>query len=300
MTFRRSVLPGILLLASSLVPAEALACATCGCGDPTLTTMGSEQPFAGRFRMGVQATAGTLVIGTKGVDLEQVAEARFDLSAAYAPLPWLFFSASMPLLARQVTDVNLARELGVGPGDLDLRARAYVFKDRDFGAHHLLAVSLGVALPTGPALHDEAAVPLSLDAQVGTGAVTPIAGLAYSGFFGDVSAYASVTGALPGRGYQGFRRGLQVRSTLAGQFQLNTRWALRMAVDTQWEAPGEDADGTPDLVGAGLMAYASPDVIFSPTQDVVLQLGIRWHFLALTPQPFHPGPLLAFAVAYDR
>jgi hypothetical protein len=167
-------------------------------------------------------------------------------------------------------------------------------------ARHLFAATVGVALPTAPAIRDEAGAALSLDAQLGTGSVAPIAGLAYSGFFGDLSAFASLTGTLPGRGFEGFRHGVQVRSTLAGQYQLGTRWALRLAVDARWEAAAEELDGTPDTLGSGLLAYASPDLIFSPAEDLVLQVGVRMPFLALTPDPFRPGPMLAVSVAFDR
>jgi hypothetical protein len=39
------------LVVAALSARDAWACAMCGCGDPTLTTMGAEQPFAGRLRL---------------------------------------------------------------------------------------------------------------------------------------------------------------------------------------------------------------------------------------------------------
>jgi len=289
-----------LAAALLLVPERALACATCGCGDPTLTVMGAEQPFAGRLRFGLQTIGWTLDAGTPSVDRLSAAELRLDLSLAYAPLPWLFVSATMPFQAKQVTDVSLSRESAVGPGDLDLRAKAYLFRDRDFGAHHLVAGILGVALPTSPALRDREGVPLSHDAHLGTGSVAPLAGLSYSAFFDPLSLYASVTGALSTPGFGGIRPGAQVRSTLAGQYQLSTTWGLRLAVDGRWEGAAQEPDGTQDLFGAGLLVYASPDVIFSPVTDLVLQLGVRVPFLALTAEPYRPGPILALGIAYDR
>ena len=44
----------LLCLALYLAPTRASACATCGCGDPTLTLMGAGQPFSGRLRLGAE------------------------------------------------------------------------------------------------------------------------------------------------------------------------------------------------------------------------------------------------------
>jgi hypothetical protein len=290
------------LIAAAVVfaPAKALACATCGCGDPTLVVMGAEQPFAGRLRFGLQATGWSLSAGVPAVDEWRVAELRAEASVAYAPLPWLFISAAVPFQLRELSDISLAREGGFGPGDLDLRLRAYVFRDREMSANHLVAVTAGAIIPTRPDLRDGAGVPLSLDAQLSAGALTPLAGVAYSGFFGRLSAFASLSGFLPLRGYQGFRPGAGVRTTVAGQYQLLSWLGLRLGVEARYEGFAEEADGGRDYLASGFLSYAAPDVIFSPVQDLVVQLGVRIPALVVTPLPFRPGPMVTLAMAWDR
>src|SRR5690606_16530845 len=81
----------------TLAAGEAWACAACACGDPTLTTLGADQPFEGRLR------AGTLVRAwgySDGVSHGDYGEVRMDLAAAYSPLSWLTLSAQLPLQVR--------------------------------------------------------------------------------------------------------------------------------------------------------------------------------------------------------
>ncbi|HEX8435997.1 transporter [Archangium sp.] len=287
-----------LAVATLLVPTEGLACATCACGDPTLTSMGTEQPFAGRLRFATQVRAWGMTTGQEELDALSLRELRLDLSVAYAPLPWLFLSATLPLQARTVQDVSLARETAWGLGDMEVGAKAFVFRDRDFSPNHLLGVLVGTRLPTSPTQRDAEGRPLSLDAQLGTASVDPFLGLAYTAFRADWSFLASATGYLPTRGREGFRAGAALRTTLAAQYQPGPRWALRLALDSRLEG-SSDTLGVPDPVGSGFIAYLSPDVLFSPATDVVVELGVRVPVLNLLRGNVRQTPILQAAVAYD-
>lgn len=287
-----------LLVATLLVPGEGWACATCACGDPTLTSMGTEQPFAGRLRFANQVRAWGLTTGQEAVDAVALRELRMDLSVAYAPLPWLFLSATLPLQTRSVQDVSLARETAWGPGDMEVGAKVFVFRDRDFSPDHLVGLLVGARLPTSPTVRDADGRPLSLDAQLGTGSLDPLLGLSYSTFRGDWSFLASATGYLPTRGREGFRAGASLRTTLAAQLQPGPRWALRLALDGRLEGPS-DLLGVPDPVGSGVLAFVSPDVLFSPVTDVVVELGVRVPVLNLLHGHVRQSPILQAAVAYD-
>src|SRR5687768_1971981 len=106
-----SRLPAAMLLALAVTGASgrAQACAACGCGDPTLVSAGTEQPFAGRLRGSLELRYRTDSIGEPGVDRLFIREARADLSLAYAPLPALFFMATLPFVHRSVEEPNLAK-----------------------------------------------------------------------------------------------------------------------------------------------------------------------------------------------
>ena len=293
-----ALLPLLLLFCAP----EARACATCACGDPTLTSMGTEQPFAGRLRLATQLRAWSLTTGAlslndggAGIALREL---RLDVSAAYAPLPWLFLSAMAPLQARSVQDVSLAREAGWGLGDMEVGARMFLFRDRAFSPNHLVSLLVGSRLPTSITQTDGRGQPLSLDAQLGTGSWDPFLGLAYTGYAGPWFFLASATGYLPTRGREGFRAGPSVLATVATQFQPTPGWALRLAVDGRAEAESNHA-GVRDEEGSGAIAYVSPDVLFSPALDVVVQLGVRVPVFNALRGGVRPTPILQAALAYD-
>ncbi|MDC0710692.1 transporter [Stigmatella sp. ncwal1] len=292
--------PCLALAAATLLlmPVPAAACATCACGDPTLTSMGTEQPFAGRLRLATTMRAWGLTSGATQDTAVSLRELRMDVSAAYVPLPWLTLAVAMPLQTRTVREVSLAQEQGWGFGDLEVSARATLFRDRGFAANHLLSVLAGAELPTARTLKDGQGRPLSLDAQLGSGSVDPFAGLAYTGFQDEWSFLASVTGYLPTRGREDFRGGASLRTTLAAQYQPQARWALRLAADTRLEGTS-DTLGVPEPEGSGFIGFLSPDVLFSPTQDMVLQAGVRVPVLNLLSGYVRQAPIFQAALVYD-
>lgn len=289
------LLAGLLLL----VPGPpARACATCACGDPTLTSMGTEQPFSGRLRLSTLLRAWGQTVGRDNQDALRLRETRLDVAAAYAPVPWLFLSATLPLQAREVRDVSLARERGWGVGDVEFSAKAFVYQDKDFSPDHLVSVLAGVKLPTAPVLRAADGTELDLDTQLGSGSVDPLAGVAYQHFRGTWSFLASATGFLPTRGILGFRAGASVRTTLAAQYQPAPRWAVRLGLDGRVEAAG-DLNGEQEEDGGGVIGYASPDVLFSPATDVVLAAGVRVPFFNRLRGRVAPTPIAMMSVAYD-
>lgn len=294
----RATLVTLLLAAVLLAPTRARACATCACGDPTLTSMGTEQPFSGRLRLSTTLRAWGHTVGRDDEDALRLREARLDVAAAYAPLPWLFLSATLPLQAREVRDVSLARERGWGVGDVEVSAKAFLFQDKAFSADHLFSVLAGVKLPTSPVLHAKDGTELDLDTQLGSGSVDPLFGVAYQHFRGTWSFLGSATGFLPTRGIQGFRAGASVRTTLAAQYQPSPRWAVRLGVDGRIEKAA-DLDGVKEEDGGGVIAYASPDVLFSPAMDVVLSAGVRVPFFNQLNGRVSPTPIAMMSVAYD-
>ncbi|WP_199732789.1 MULTISPECIES: transporter [Corallococcus] len=264
-----------VLCAALLIPASrAWACASCACGDPTLTSMGGEQPFEGRLRLSTMLRAWGHTEGQQNLDAQRLRELRMDVAVAYAPRPWLVLAVNLPLQAREVRDVSLARERGWGLGDIDVSAKAFVWKDKDFSPDHLLSVVGGVKLPTGPRLMARDGTALGLDAQPGSGSVDPMAGLAWQGFRGSWSFMASVLGFLPTRGREDFRLGASVRTSVGAQYQPSTRWAVRLGLDSRAERAADTA-GVSEENGGGFIAYVSPDVLFSPGMDVVVQAGVR-------------------------
>lgn len=252
----------------------ARACSACECGDPTLTTMGSEKPFAGRLRLSLDVRYRTDHIGEPSIDQLDIHEERADLAVSWAPLDWLLLAADLPLVHRQVSYVNLARQQVTGPGDVELRAKAFVFRDRHFSPRHLVAVQVGASLPTAPLISDGRGMPLPSEAQLGTGGVSPLAGLSY-GFFADPwSIYASAIGYLPTGSRAGLEPGASLRSTVAAQVQVCTWMATRLGIDTRLDAHSLEG-GMDDPDSGGFIAYLSPEVVLSPAMDLVVSAAVR-------------------------
>ncbi|AGC48855.1 hypothetical protein MYSTI_07583 [Myxococcus stipitatus DSM 14675] len=294
--FALAAVLGAALLLAPVSP--AWACATCACGDPTLMSMGTEQPFSGRLRLSSTLRLWGHTVGQERVDALRLREARMDLAVAYAPVPWLFLSATLPLQAREVRAVSLSRERGWGVGDVELTAKAFVFQDQEFSANHLISVLVGAKLPTSPTLRAEDGTVLDLDTQLGSGSVDPLAGVAYQHFRGSWSFLVSATGFLPTRGIQGYRAGPSVRTTVAAQYQPAAKWAVRLGVDGRIEAAA-DIHGEKEENGGGVIGYASPDVLFSPSTDFVVAAGVRVPFFNQLRGRVAPTPIAMMSVAYD-
>ncbi len=293
-----------LLIAAFLgvltLPEPARACATCGCGDPTLTSMGTEQPYQGRLRFSSLARAYALGVGDPGQGASLTRELRFDLGIAYAPRDWLFIALQIPIQAREVISDNLSRESAWGLGEMELTARVSAWRDRAFAPHHLVSMVGGLKLPTSLLQRDHAGNPLSIDAQLGSGSVDPIAGIAYSGFYSPLwSFFMSATGYFPTQGRLGFRGGAAVRTTVAAQFQPIPQVAFRLAVDGRLEAPNV-IDGVEDPNTGGFLGFLSPDVLWSPRPDLLVMAGVRVPVMDFIRGSFRQSPIVSLAVAWDR
>lgn len=309
----RPLLPLLSLLTASavaLVPAAAEACAACACGDPTLTTFGAEQPFAGRFRVASLVRAWGYSDTVSGAELGEV---RMELAAAWSPLDWLTVSAQVPLQGRHDFQGTAGQSLGVG--DLTVAARAMLWRDRPFASRWMVEALLGSVLPTAVGHSGGTLVPATSPLSLGEGAFSPLAGLSVLTIQGPWSAYASATGAVSFGENAG---GPALRTSLFGQRQLWPFLALRLGGEARLDAPiaptAVHADGLPLelLKGLGqgavvrpahaghdhadgarpltLLSFAAMDALFSLGNDTQLQLGVRWPVVSIGNE--RPWPIV--------
>lgn len=266
----------LLALALGVVAysARARACAACGCGDPTLVSAGTEQPFAGRLRASLELRYRTDAMGEPGVDRLFIRETRADFSLAYAPLSELFLMATLPFVHRSVEEPNLASERVWGPGDAEFRAKLFIYRDRELAARVLLAANLGVKLPTAPFHENATGETLPLEAQPGTGSFDLVLGPSLALVEGKWSAYASAQLAVPLASRHVVSPGISQRSTLALQFQPWTWIALRPAADSRWDTKSKER-GRPERDSGGFVLFMGGDVLVSPLTDFMLTAGVR-------------------------
>jgi hypothetical protein len=288
----------LAVLCAWTTPQHALACASCACGDPTLTVMGAEQPFAGRLRLSVEAQYRRDAVGRATVDRVELQELRTNLSVAYSPLQWLMLSLTLPVIARDLTDVTLARERLMTIGDIELYGRVYVFRDRVFAPTHTIGVQVGMRVPTGPLLLDTTGNYREPELQPGTGSFDPSAGVSYLMSADPWSVFVSEILYLPTRGALDFEVGMSWRGTHALQYQLSPALALRAGVNHRLDATSKHGAAVePD--SGGLIAFGAFAAMWTPVQDLVLLSQIQVPVLNALRGVHDEGIFASLGAVYD-
>lgn len=95
-----------------------------------------------------------------------------------------------------------------------------------------------------------------------------------------------------------FQPGPSVRTTLAGQYPLHPLLALRLGADTRWEDTSR-VEGAVDPHSGGFIAFASPELLYSPREDWTFYLQARIPALNLLHGVHREGPFLGAGVAVD-
>lgn len=261
--------------------------------------MGTEKPYPDRVRASLDARYRSDDIGQAGVDQVRLREVRADAQLAWAPSARLFLLGSAPVLHRRVRYVNGAETTTVAPGDVELRARVFVFTDRAFSPRHLYAVTAGMKLPTAP--RQRSAVDgsyLPIEAQPGTGSWDPLLGISYAYFARPWSFYASAQGSAPLRGTASFRASPSLRTTTALQYQVVPWLAPRLSVDGRLDARAYE-DRAPERDSSGFIGFLSPELLASPTPDLLFVASLRVPVVQALAGHHVEGPIVGLAVAYD-
>lgn len=260
------------LVLIGLGPRRVLGCASCGCGDPTLTTMGVEKPFRNRVRLALEERLGAHLAGRLG---ERTLVSRTTLSASWAPWWWLTVGATAPLIGARTEEPRAEPLSVVGFGDMEFLTRGIVFRDRAFASRHLVGTLLGVKVPTGPRRADSTGYPASDDMQPGSGSWDAIFGVSY-GYFGSlISAFGAVGYRLTSAGYRGFRRGSALVASGAAQFAITRRSALSLGLDLSYTAANQFTNGVSAPDSGGLLLSLSPGLLVSLSTDWLLRIGVQ-------------------------
>ncbi|MFK7989159.1 MAG: hypothetical protein AB8I08_24280 [Sandaracinaceae bacterium] len=267
----RPCLLTFLLLAAS-APSAASACAPCESGDPTLSVMGAATPYAGRVRAGSLLRVGWQTETSEGRTTQRT-QADLSLALAVSPLDWLTLAVDAPLTLVDVTRADLSASTTLGPGDVTFRARALLLRDRRWQPEHRLFVTLGMRAPTSVDQTDALGALLPYDAQTGSGAAAPLAGVSY-GFSGEWSSLL-LRGQVhwPVARRYGLTPGPSAQLVAAPQFSVTPWLALRGAVGLRVDAPAR-IDGQAALDGAVTFS-ATPQVLLRPESDWLIRVGAQ-------------------------
>jgi len=261
--------------------------------------VGTEPSVAGALRWSL-----TLQHLSVSEDGTHVNDQRATLAVSAAPVDGLAFSAAIPFVWRETETPTLARDVTLGLGDPDVRARFTLFQDRAFAPAHRVTAQVGLQFPTPTPAVDARGVLLPLDAQPGTGSFDPLLGVGWSWFQGALSMHTGATLAVPTEGLGGFRNGPSVRGSWQGQWQPSTMLALGLGLDARLDAPSapgssereSDRRTPPDVA---VVVFVSPTLMFTPAADWMVWSTVRVPFAQAAGPLRSDGPIVECGVAFD-
>lgn len=275
------------------------ACATCLCGDPTITAMGTEKPFAGRLRVGMDYLSRGEAVGEPGSDEHKIDEQRISYSLSYAPSENWILAASLPVVDKEVRRFDLSRETASGIGDADLYARWYLRDGAQVPARHLWGLQFGVRVPTSSE-QKSGGEAIDFDGQPGAGATIPNLGLWYGYFRSPWFFYLStVYQHAVDEGYQGYQAGDVLLATAHAQYALGSYdLALSFSLDGRSKAQDSYSDVKDDDSG-GVLVMATPGIAWTPVTDLVVNLSYQIPAVENLNGRQEEDPVFRIGVTYD-
>jgi hypothetical protein len=295
----RRILFSSLLCLGVLHAGAASACATCLCGDPTITAMGTEKPFAGRLRVGVDYLTRGETIGDAGVDELEIDEERVTYNLSYAPSANWILAAGLPVVDKKMRRFDLSHQTASGLGDADLYARWYVRDAGQIPARQLWGLQFGVRVPTSSEQKSNGQA-IDIDAQPGAGATIPNVGLWYGYFRTPWFFYvSSVYQHAVDDGYQGYRAGDVLLLTAHAQYALPARdLALSFSLDGR-RKERDRYSGVTDPDSGGVLIMATPGLAWTPLTDLVVNLSWQIPAIENTYGRQDEDPVFRIGVTYD-
>lgn len=262
---RTPLLIALLILCAG---SKALACPTCTVGDPTLTTMGAEAPYRNRVRVSAGLSTRGDRVGEPGFDAIELREQRLDLTAAWAATERFVLSLNLPLAHRRLAYADLSVDQLVTLGDLELRGRLVLFRDRKFAPKHLLSLLAGLEMPTAPSISKNGQK-LPLELQAGSRSWDPLVGLGYDFFASPFSLHLVGTLRVSTPGMDGYFGGPSGRVQATFQWQAHERFGVRAGADMRGDAVTRGPDGKESDTG-GFIAFATAGFVAALGQDTLL------------------------------
>lgn len=277
---------------------DAWACATCACGDPTLTSVGVEKPYRNRLRLALEERVGYHTSGA-GAGRSELLMTRTQLAVSYTPHPRVTLAAFLPFIASRLRDQRRSGDWVRGLGDLELLGRFVVARDRAFAPRHLLWLSGGLKFPTAPRVRDDDGYPYPEDDQPGSGSWDPLLGATYAYFQGFVTAYSSLLLRVTTPNPRGSREGLSLLSSTVVQLQPFARVAFQLGADLRYEAADRLSSGADSPDSGGFVVAATQGVLVNPVGDLLLRFAVEVPVVQALRGTQSLGPQLVVSVIYD-
>jgi hypothetical protein len=260
-------------LGLQLVSSSARAC-PCGSADPVMV-----QPLAVEAERPVLRFSGELrlMLDTYGAGAARadVVDLRLETSVQWLPTEWLVLSLLAPVVYREVTTANLARERITALADPELRVRARLLEGgtTEHGRHELWA-AVGIDLPLMPDLLRPDGRPISMEAMVASGSADPLLNLLYRFDQGPLGMLLAVTWRFPTPGHQEMTMGPSMDVNLLLGGVLIEGLSLRGAAEARYELAAQMPGGPMPNTGGALVRIGG-DLMWQPDPALSLGAGVR-------------------------
>jgi hypothetical protein len=277
----------------------AWACASCNCGDPTLTANGIEQPYKNRVRLAVEERFQSHDSGD-GVTAHGALLLRSALVGIWSPHSRVTLGVLLPWMSGWLREAGRPLEAFNGLGELEASARVVVYRDRRFAARHLVFGMAGLKFPTAPRLTDASGHYFSDDDQPGSGSWDPFFGLSYAWFSGGLtSVAANAAYRLTTPGPRGYWRGSTLGWGAAVQLQPFTWGAISLGVDGSWRQVDRLQNGQAAPNTGGVVVGFAPALLFAPHPSVLIRAAVSVPVIHALVGTQDEGPQAMLSLAYD-
>jgi hypothetical protein len=179
----------------------------------------------GAFGANLDVRAGSLRLG----DTTRLSEWRTEGSMHVAPTEGFRFRVAVPVLARQLVGPSLGDDRKPVAGDVSASMDAQISDTREGWWRRSFVLTVGLALPTGPAMVDAKGVYLPSILQPGCNSVVPETIVSYRFSKGAYSLTLAPRARLPIPVRDAPHRGATIGIGASGQWQPHPRFATRVA-----------------------------------------------------------------------
>lgn len=291
----------LLLLVALFLPAQALPCSVCYCGDPTLLPLGLERPESGQLRLSfdgsfLQKESGApeeirLVPRHSGADeLESLQELRLTVTGALT-LRDTTLTTVVPWVSKTLTSPEGSAG-AAGAGDIELYLkRQWFLTSRLAPKRHIVSFGGGVKLPTGESSEEPHEMP-------GSGSFDLLAGPSYTYDADPFSVYISVLGRYNGEGRGGFQYGSSLLVNATARYRLNDYLLLAGQLSGR-STQKDQSNETQDNNSGGAILFAAPQVVVRPKGTWALRGALQIPILERLNGEQHESPIFQFGISYD-
>jgi hypothetical protein len=292
------ILAPVLSVLCILDASPARACASCNCGDSTLTATGVEKPYRNRMRLALEERLDDHQRGAGPAALRMLT-LRSQLAASWSPHDRVTWVAALPWLTQFNTPNGAATQTLNGLGDLESSLRVVAYRDRKFAPEHLLWLGAGLKMPTGPRIMGDNGYPVSDDDQPGSGSWDPFFGATYGWFGGLTSVFLSASYRVTTPGPRGYRRGQTVGA--AAWVQIQPWWwgAATVGLDGAWTDAATLPNGMPSPDTGGTVGRITAALLASPRQDLLIRLAVAVPAVQIMNGAQSEGLQGILSLAYD-